>query len=144
MPQDTETERVDLTAMPYADETFDAVICSHVLEHITEDHKAMTELCRVLKPGGWSILQVPIALNFEEILEDPTVTSPQARKEHFGQDDHVRIYNRKGFVGRLEAAGFHIVLFNLAEKYGVEEANLYGLSEKDTLYIGTKKTVPAQ
>ncbi|PUA36320.1 glycosyl transferase family 2 [Paenibacillus elgii] len=144
MPQDAEMERVDLTAMPYADETFDAVICSHVLEHIPEDHKAMTEICRVLNPDGWSILQVPIALNFEEILEDPAVTTPQARKEHFGQDDHVRIYNRKGFVGRLEAAGFHVDLFNLAEKYGVEEANLYGLSEKDTLYIGTKKTVPAQ
>lgn len=94
-------EQVDLTAMPYADETFDAVICSHVLEHVTEDHKAMGEIYRVLKPSGWSILQVPIALNFEEILEDPAVTSPQARQEHFGQDDHVRIYNRKGFVGRL-------------------------------------------
>ncbi|WP_245719578.1 class I SAM-dependent methyltransferase [Paenibacillus tianmuensis] len=142
MPQDAEMERIDLTAMSFADETFDVVICSHVLEHITEDHEAMAEIYRVLKPDGWSILQVPIALNFEEILEDPTVTSPQARKEHFGQDDHVRIYNREGFVGRLEATGFHVVLFNLADKYGVEEANLYGLSEKDTLYIGTKQIVP--
>lgn len=138
MPQDIETVRIDITAIPYKNDTFDVIICSHVLEHITEDQKAMKELYRVLKPDGWSILQVPIALNIEKILEDPSITSPQARKDHFGQNDHVRIYNKEGYLSRLQSAGFHVIQYNFADKYGLEEAKCYGLSEKDTLYIGTK------
>lgn len=100
----------------------------------------MEELYRVLKPNGWSILQVPIVLNLEKILEDPSITTPQGRREHFGQEDHVRVYNKEGFVGRLQSAGFHVSQFHLAEKYGIEEAIILGLSEKDILYIGTKES----
>lgn len=100
----------------------------------------MEELYRVLKPNGWSILQVPIALNLENILEDPSITTPQGKRKHFGQEDHVRIYNKEGFVGRLLSAGFHVSQFHLAQKYSIEETISLGLSEKDILYIGTKES----
>ncbi|KQU19315.1 glycosyl transferase family 2 [Bacillus sp. Leaf75] len=138
MPRDLDTVKLDVTALPYSNDSFDVIICSHVLEHIIDDQKAMGELNRVLKPGGWSILQVPISLNFKKILEDSSITSPQARREHFGQDDHVRLYNKEGYVSRLQTAGFQVIQYNFAEKYGIEEAKQYGLSEGDTLYIGAK------
>ncbi|MFA9560123.1 class I SAM-dependent methyltransferase [Evansella sp. AB-rgal1] len=137
-PMDTETVKIDITEIPYSNDYFDVIICSHVLEHIMDDQKAMSELYRVLKPGGWSILQVPIALNFDRIIEDETITSSEARREHFGQDDHVRIYNKEGYLSRLQKAGFSVIPYNFAEKYGLEEAKQYGLSESDILYIGTK------
>ncbi|KAA0546720.1 methyltransferase domain-containing protein [Bacillus sp. BGMRC 2118] len=137
-PQDNEMERIDLTEIPYEDNTFDVILCSHVLEHIIDDQKAMKELYRVLRPGGWSILQVPIALNIESIVEDNSITTPEGRKRHFGQDDHVRLYNRDGFINRLRLSGFIIHLFNLAEKIGLVETKSYGLSKGDYLYIVTK------
>jgi glycosyltransferase involved in cell wall biosynthesis len=133
---DDEIEEMDITCIPYPDNSFDAIICSHVLEHIPNDALAMRELRRVLKPGGWGILQVPIALNLERTLEDETVSTPEDRRVVFGQSDHVRLY-AKDYVDRLQAAGFSVSLFNMADAYGIGEAEKYGLSQSDNLYIVT-------
>ncbi len=134
---DDEIEQMDITCIPYPENCFDAIICSHVLEHIPNDTLAMKELYRVLKPGGWGILQVPIALNLEQTREDETVTTPEARLAVFGQSDHVRLY-AKDYVDRLQAAGFSVSLFNMAGAYGIGEAEKYGLSQSDNLYVVTK------
>ena len=84
--------KMDITNIKYEDNSFDVIICNHVLEHIPDDRKAMSELYRVLKPGGWAILQVPISLLLNKTYEDPTVTTPEEREKVFGQSDHVRIY----------------------------------------------------
>lgn len=99
--------QMDITRIDYPDRTFDVVICNHVLEHIPDDAKAMSELFRVIKPGGWGILQVPISLSLQETFEDFSVTAPSDREEVFGQSDHVRIYGAD-YTDRLQKAGFEV------------------------------------
>lgn len=85
---------------------FDTIICYHILEHIIDDKKAMSEIYRVLKPKGKAFIQTP----FKEgaIYEDYSITTEEARKEHFGQEDHVRVYSVNGLVKRLEDVGFKV------------------------------------
>ncbi len=94
---------MDLTAIDMPDGQFDMIFCSHVLEHIVDDQKAMEELCRVVHKNGRVFLQVP--LKGKETYEDFSITSPQARQAAFGQEDHVRVYG-KDIIQRLEKAGF--------------------------------------
>jgi SAM-dependent methyltransferase len=131
-------DRVDITAMDcYANATFDAFICSHVLEHVNDDRKAMAELWRVLKPGGWGIAMVPILLTLQEIREDPTKTSPAERWKHFGQGDHVRLYSRDGFTQRLCEAGFVVRQFG-QHYFKIQEMSRCGLSATSVLYVVEK------
>ena len=98
-------ERMDVQDMPYEDRTFDLVCCSHVLEHVENDRKAMSEVARVLKHGGPAIILVPIASG--STREDPAVTSPADRLLHFGSPNHVRWYGLD-VVERLKGAGFNV------------------------------------
>lgn len=100
--------QMDITAINLLDETFDAIVCNHVLEHIPDDRKALSELYRVLKHGGWSSIQVP--MKDEITREDRSITDPQERERLYGQSDHVRQYGRD-FRLRLEGAGFKVLVF---------------------------------
>jgi len=84
--------KLDLTDIALPDSSFHAIICNHVLEHIPDDAKAMSEITRVLKPGGWAILQTPISLSLSQTYEDFLITDPAERERAFGQNGHVRIY----------------------------------------------------
>lgn len=96
--------RMDITDIQYDDETFDVIYCSHVLEHVPDDRKAMRELYRVLKRTGWAILLVPISAA-QRTFEDPQIVDPAERLRLFGQEDHVRSYG-PDYVDRLREAGF--------------------------------------
>jgi SAM-dependent methyltransferase len=99
--------RLDITRMPFEAATFDVVLCMHVLEHVPDDRQAMKEMYRVLKPGGWAIIQAPVSQHRETTFEDPSVSSPQERVRLFGQEDHVRDYGRD-YPDRLRSAGFEV------------------------------------
>jgi SAM-dependent methyltransferase len=99
---------VDLTATTEPDRSFDVVICSHVLEHIGDDAAAMAEIARMLRPGGTAYLVVPHDPGAAEVYEDPTITSPAARRVAFGRADHVRVYSAPGFSSRLRDAGLDV------------------------------------
>ena len=99
--------RLDLTALPFADASIDAILCSHVLEHVPDDRAAMREMRRVLAPDGWAILVVPVDESRETTYEDPSITDPAARERAFGQSDHVRWYGRD-YADRLREAGFAV------------------------------------
>lgn len=99
--------RMDITSIPFPDESFDWLICSHVLEHVLDDGAAMSEIRRVLKPDGVALLQHPIDARRPTTYEDPSITDPADRSRVFGQCDHVRIYGQD-FVGRLTKAGFDV------------------------------------
>jgi len=103
------TERMDITEIGYPADSFDGILCSHVLEHIPDDRKAMRELCRVLKPGGWALFMVP--LHGKPTEEDPNCTDPRERERRFGQFDHVRSYGID-LVQRLEESGFTVTVIN--------------------------------
>lgn len=98
----------DITNMPqFANSTFDAIVCNHVLEHVANDRTAMAELYRVLKPGGWASLHVPLTMS-ETTDEDPEVKDPQERLRRFGQEDHLRLYGYPDYLRRLAEAGFKV------------------------------------
>lgn len=129
--------KMDITNIQYPDDTFDVIYCSHVLEHVREDTKAMRELRRVLKPSGWAILLVPIV--GQENYEDFSITDPAERLKHFGLEDHVRQYGRRGYVERLEGAGFKVKVTEVKDLYDQSEAVRMGLrSEVGEIYVCTK------
>ena len=117
--------RVDITAMDFPENSFDAIYCSHVLEHVTEDRRAMQEFRRVLSPTGWAILNVPITA--EETIEDPSVTDPKERLRLWGQEDHVRRYG-PDYIDRLGEAGFIVDMITVEDLVTPEEAERMGLT----------------
>ncbi len=124
----------DICDIPFENDFFDVIFCNHVLEHVLDDRQAMKELYRILKPGGWGILQIPIDLNLEKTDEDFTITDPKIRAERFGQYDHVRQYGMD-YKKRLQQAGFDVKLLKYQEKFSPEECKLMGLSNSEVLPI---------
>jgi predicted SAM-dependent methyltransferase len=129
--------KMDITEINYEDNSFDVIICNHVLEHIPDDRKAMSELYRVLKPAGWAILQVPVSLLLNKTYEDPAVTTPEEREKIFGQSNHVRIYG-KDYKDRLEKVGFSVEVYNFAKEFGESTIHKYGLLKDEDIYICSK------
>jgi SAM-dependent methyltransferase len=99
--------RMDITDLGFPDGSFDVILCSHVLEHVTDDKVAMRELFRVLKPGGWGILDVPVDWSRADTFEDWSASTPSERRRVFGQEDHVRIYGRT-YPDLLRQVGFQV------------------------------------
>lgn len=126
--------KADITHLPFTDQTFDVVFCNHVLEHIPDDAKAMSELFRVMKNGGWGIFQVPQNLNLEQTYEDFTITNPTERTRHFGQYDHVRVYG-KDYFERLKKAGFTVEAVDMTFKIGIELYQKYALPQGELLPV---------
>lgn len=107
---------LDLTALPFLDASFNVVICSHVLEHVPDDRAAMAQLRRVLQPGGFAFVPVPIHPTNTETIEDPAITSDADRERVFGQRDHVRWYARDDFESRLRDAGLRPELIDVTTR----------------------------
>lgn len=128
-------DRVDITDMkPYADESVDIFLCSHILEHIPDDRKAMRELWRILKYDGFGIVMVPLIAGVDTTHEDPALISPEERWKYYGQDDHLRLYGKTDFISRLEEAGFKVDSLTMAD-FGVETFSKCGIHENSVLYI---------
>ena len=127
----------DLKSMQFKDESFDLIICNHVLEHIEDDRKALKEIYRVLKRGGISILQVPINIKRKKTFEDFNITSHQEREKNFGQYDHVREYGLD-FKDRIEEVGFEVEMLNYGENFSKKMKIKYGLLENDLIPIAKK------
>ena len=120
----------DINQIPEKENTFDLIICYHILEHVIEDVKAMKELYRILKPNGTIIIQTPFKDG--KIYEDYSIQSETERLKHFGQEDHVRIYSVDGLKKRLESIGFDIIVNQFEE-------NIYlGFSNNEIIILATK------
>lgn len=135
-------DRVDITDMRmYADASFDLIICSHVLEHVDDDRLAMRELYRVLAPGGCAILMVPLLTTATATDEDPGESRIEERWRRFGQDDHVRFYARKDFIGRLQEAGFAMASLT-QDDLGEAVFTEHGIGAGSVLHVGRKPVEP--
>ena len=131
----TVDERVDLTAMHrYADQSVDIILCSHVLEHIIDDRKAMREIRRVLKPSGFAVVLVPLVVGLEETHEDPSIDTEALRWKYFGMGDHVRQYGKRDFIERLESAGLNVEQRGI-EYFGAEVFRRAGIADNSVLYV---------
>jgi len=131
------TLKMDITDIPMQDNQFDCIICYHVLEHIPDDHKAMRELFRVLKPGGWAILQSPVDHNRDKTLEDSNIILSTERRRVFGHSRHVRIYGRD-YKERLERAGFIVKIDRYVNELDNSIVAKYGLIKDEEIYFCTK------
>ena len=129
--------KADILDLPFEDESFDVIFCNHVLEHIEDDRKAMSELYRVMKKGGWGILQVPMKNSLEKTYEDFTITDPKERQKHFGQYDHVRWYGMDYFE-RLKSVGFDAEANFYSQKFSDADIKKFGLNRNEILPIVRK------
>lgn len=130
--------KMDIHQIPLADNSIDVVLCNHVLEHVNDDIKAMSEIERVLKPHGFAIMQVPFFHPIPDTTyEDFSITDPKAREKAFGQDDHVRKFG-KDYLKRIERAGLTAVEDAFINTISKEDRYRFGLSEGELLYKGIK------
>ncbi len=127
----------DLHEIPFEQDSFDMILCNHVLEHVTNDRKVMSEFLRVLRPGGFAILQVPLEPHRKTTYEDPTITDPRQREKHFGQKDHVRVYGLD-YPDRLRECGFLVEERLVSDSFSKEDIDRYRLAPNETLYIALK------
>jgi SAM-dependent methyltransferase len=126
--------KLDVTAIELSDRSFDAVICSHVLEHVDADETAMRELRRITAPGGWCWVMVPLDVGREQTYEDPSIVAPEERQRAFWQEDHVRLY-APDISDRLTAAGFSVERIPPFEEFGAELARRCRLLEADEMWL---------
>lgn len=122
----------DICQLPFKDNSFDVIFCNHVLEHIENDTKAMQELYRVMRPGGWGIFQVPQDLNRSTTFEDHSITDKKERAKIFGQYDHVRIYG-KDYFDSLRSVGFKVTEVNLTGGMKKDEIDKYRLADGEII-----------
>ena len=130
-------ERIDITDIPFGDDTFDAILCLHVLEHIPAEDVALAELYRVLKPGGWAIIQSAFDPELEHTYEDPSIDTAEARARAYGQEDHVRVYGRD-YGERLAKGGFKVTVDDYAASLGPALVERYGLMAGENIYLCEK------
>ncbi len=126
--------KADICDLPFKDNSYDVILCNHVLEHIPDDTKAMQELFRVLKPGGMAILQIPQELDRATTFADDSITDQKERAKIFGQYDHVRIYGRDYF-DKLRSIGFTVIEEDYTNKIAPELVEKYCLAKSEIIPV---------
>lgn len=126
--------KADICNLPFEDNSYDIILCNHVLEHIPDDTKAMQELYRVLKPGGYGIFQIPQDLNRAETFEDNSITDKKERAKIFGQYDHVRVYGRDYF-DKLRNIGFRVEEVDYTKNISPELIDRYRLAAGEIIPV---------
>lgn len=129
--------KADICQLPFEDNSFDMILCNHVLEHIPDDQKAMQELYRVLRPGGLGIFQIPQDRSRATTFQDDSITDPKERAAIFGQYDHVRVYGMDYF-DRLTQVGFQVKAVDYTAQFSEEEIQKYGLAAGELLPVCSK------
>ena len=126
--------KMDIHDIPFEENSFDIIFCNHVLEHVRDDIQAMKEMLRVLRPGGYAILQIPFFHPIPETTyEDPSITDPKEREKIFGQDDHVRLYGQD-YPQRLASAGFKVKEDKMVFELPDEQVKRFALPSNEVIY----------
>lgn len=126
--------KADICDLPFEDNTYDIILCNHVLEHIPDDTKAMQELYRVMKPGGYGIFQIPQDLNRTETFEDNSITDKAERAKIFGQYDHVRVYGLDYF-DKLRSIGFKVEEVDYTSQLTADDVDRFRLAKGEIIPV---------
>lgn len=129
--------KADICDLPFKDNSFDFIICNHVLEHIPDDTKAMQELYRVLAPSGTAVVQVPYDAKREITFEDNTITDQSERTRIFGQYDHLRVYGMDYFK-KLSSIGFNVNALDYTRGISSDDIERYRLCKGELLPVCKK------
>jgi|TARA_B110000967_G_scaffold46554_1_gene46963 SAM-dependent methyltransferase len=129
--------RADICDLPIKDNTYDFILCNHVLEHILDDNKAISELYRVLKKDGVGIFQVPIDMKKEFTFQDDSITDKKERNKIFGQYDHVRVYGKDYFT-KLKNAGFKVEEVDYTKNLSKDEIYRFSIVKGEIIPVCTK------
>lgn len=124
----------DICDLPFENESFDVIFCNHVLEHIPNHQKAVQEIFRILKKGGFAVLQVPQDLKLAKTFEDNSITDPKERAKIFGQYDHVRIYG-SDYFDFLSSFGFRVEAIDYTQNFSAQEIKKYALAKGEILPV---------
>ena len=130
--------KMDIHQIPFDENYFDVIFCNHVMEHVDDDIKAMNEIKRVLKRGGWAIIQSPIDYSMENTYEDPSIKTPREREKAYGQNDHLRTYG-KDYGKRLVTAGFKVTEDEYVKNLPEETVKKFALPVEEIIYRCWKK-----
>lgn len=133
-PASPDIVKLDLLNIDFGDETFDIVIVNHVLEHVSDDRRGLVEIRRVLKPGGFAILQTPYSAKLQHTLEDPGIDSDRLRLELYGQEDHVRLFGADIFR-RFESSGLVSDIRRHADLLPDIEPTRLGVNAAEPLFL---------
>ncbi len=124
----------DVQSIPMDDCSVDVIICNHLLEHVEDDRRAMSELYRIMRPGGWGIMIVPEDRSRATTFEDDTITDKAERTRLFGQYDHRRLYGRD-YDDRLRSVGFKVERIAFAATLSASEQRLYSVGSDDIVVV---------
>lgn len=133
-PQASDIEKINILSIPYPEESFDLVIANHVLEHVANDLAALAEVYRVLKPGGYAILQTPYSTKLHYTWSDPGIDTDKARLQAYGQEDHVRLFGRDVFE-RFRSVGLESYVSTHNQLLQEYDPRKYGVNEKEPFFF---------
>ena len=129
--------KMDVHDIPFDENSFNVVICNHVLEHVDDANKVMKEFYRVMKPGGWGIFQVPIDINNKETIEDKNVIDPNERERLYWQSDHLRLFGLD-YGKKLSEAGFKVTESDFINELSDDLVERYALPKGEIVYFCQK------
>lgn len=129
--------KMDVRNIPFDDNTFDVVICNHLLEHIDDETKALKEIYRIMKPGSWGIMQVPLNYQRQITYEDASIVSEKEREKAFGQRDHVREYGLD-YPEHLRKGGFTVIADDYVKHLPDDLVKRYALSKEEIIFLVKK------
>jgi SAM-dependent methyltransferase len=137
-PNNEEYKKIDVTQIPFESNSIDILICNHVLEHVPDYKKAFAELYRVLRAGGFAILQTPYSLLLNHNFEDENINTDALKLFFYAQEDHVRFFSKRQFFADLQEAGFTLEIVNHKDMFTDDESYYYGVNKKEDLIRVTK------
>lgn len=129
--------KMDIHEIPFSEGTFDVVFCNHVMEHVDDDIKAMEEIHRVLKPGGWAIIQSPLDVNLKVTNDGKHLKTPKEREKAFGQNDHLRMYGLD-YGSRLKSAGFKVSEIDFVHELPEDQVKKFALPGDEKIFYCEK------
>lgn len=136
-PAHDEIRKVDMLAMPFADHSFDLLIANHVLEHVADDAAALREIHRVLRPGGYAVLQTPYSRVLHRTWQDPGIVTEFARAQAYGQGDHVRLFGRDIFE-RFASSGLQSCVASHSDALGDTDFDVFGVNPEEPFFLFQK------